>query len=107
MLALRRVTGDSMLPAYPPGKVLLVRRLHKNSRLRPGQVVMIRHNGLDKLKRLHAVEGGRIYVLGDNPLASTDSRHFGWLPAEAVQGVVIEPRFWLGLGRQASASCSR
>lgn len=92
MLALRRVAGGSMQPGYPPGRLVLVWSVRNKRRLRPGQVVIIRHDGLEKLKRLQAVQDSRVYVVGDNSTISTDSRHFGWLPLKAVQAVVIWPR---------------
>jgi signal peptidase I len=37
------------------------------------------------------VPAGHIVLLGDNPLASGDSRQFGYVPVEAVVGVVLRP----------------
>jgi signal peptidase I len=37
------------------------------------------------------VPAGKLVVLGDNPARSLDSRHFGYIPAERVLGVVIRP----------------
>lgn len=88
MLLVRRVVGESMLPTLPPGRIVVA--VHR--RMRPGTVVVIQHEGREKIKRIHAIEGARVYVLGDNPEASTDSRHFGWLPGSNVLGVVIWPR---------------
>lgn len=34
------------------------------------------------------VPPGQLVVLGDNPARSVDSRHFGWLPADRVLGVL-------------------
>jgi len=55
-------------------------------------VVIIRHNGKEKIKRVHEVADDKLFVLGDNAAASTDSRDFGWLPRETVTAKVIWPR---------------
>ena len=34
----------------------------------------------------------KVFLVGDNPLASTDSRDFGWLPQEHIIGRVIWPQ---------------
>jgi hypothetical protein len=33
-----------------------------------------------------------MYVLGDNPLTSTDSRVFGWVEGKSVRAKIIWPR---------------
>jgi type IV secretory pathway protease TraF len=53
---------------------------------------MLRHDGREKIKRLALTRAGRIYVLGDNPPMSTDSRDFGWLPEETIVATLIWPR---------------
>jgi nickel-type superoxide dismutase maturation protease len=95
------VAGVSMEPSLIAGDRLLVARLPVAFlRLRPGHVVTARSPaapGVEVVKRIAAVasDGGRTtYVLlGDNPRASTDSRTFGPLPAEAITGRVIY-RYW-------------
>ncbi len=37
------------------------------------------------------VPAGKLVVLGDNAARSLDSRHFGYIPAERVLGVMIRP----------------
>jgi len=88
-MILRRVTGYSMVPSLGPGQIILAR---KSRKLRVGDVVVFRHRGLEKIKRLHAVNDGRIHVRGDNKNLSTDSRHFGSLPIEHVVARVIWPK---------------
>ena len=90
MFVVRRVTGNSMLPRFIPGSIVIGVRFWM--RLRPNAVVMIRHGGMEKMKRIAEVKDGRIYVLGDNPAASTDSRSFGWLPESSVMAKVVWPR---------------
>lgn len=86
-MLIRRVVGDSMLPTLRPGSIVIARR--RFFRLRPGDVVIIRHDNTEKIKRLATVDMTQVTVLGDNPAASTDSRHFGPLPRTVVIGKVI------------------
>jgi phage repressor protein C with HTH and peptisase S24 domain len=79
-----------MVPSMRPGALVMATGLYKT--LRVGDVVIIRHDGLEKVKRLSQIDNDRIYVLGDNPSASTDSRQFGWLPIEVITAKVIWPR---------------
>lgn len=108
------VHGVSMEPTYHSGDRLLVRR-SRLARVRTGQVVVVRGavaapndpTGGRMVKRAVAVPGdpvppqipvpdpvvpeGRLLVLGDNPARSNDSRRLGYLPAEALIGVVLRP----------------
>lgn len=79
-----------MLPSLMPGQVVIGVRRPK--RLRPGQIVIISHDGLEKVKRIQGMRSNQVFVQGDNRAKSTDSRSFGWLPAAAVQARVIWPR---------------
>jgi nickel-type superoxide dismutase maturation protease len=90
MFLLRRVEGGSMLPLLREGTIVIAWRPKKP--LRSGDVVVVKHNGLEKIKRIADINVDKIYILGDNMPQSTDSRHFGWISAEAVQGKVIWPK---------------
>jgi phage repressor protein C with HTH and peptisase S24 domain len=79
-----------MLPVLRSGQLVAATALFK--KLTPGTVVVIRHNDLEKIKRVQKVKKDSIFVIGDNPLASTDSRSFGWLDVESVIGKIIWPR---------------
>lgn len=46
--------------------------------------MILRHNGLEKIKRVLAVNSQELYVQGDNRNESTDSRHFGTVPKSTV-----------------------
>ncbi|MGD9892277.1 MAG: S26 family signal peptidase [Dehalococcoidia bacterium] len=95
------VAGTSMEPSLGAGDRLLV--LHAPApflRLGPGVMVIARSPGspeLEVVKRIATINtdrGPTTYVLlGDNPPASTDSRHFGPLPATAISGRVLY-RYW-------------
>jgi len=90
LLEIRRIVGVSMLPLFRPETVVWATGLFR--KLRPGDVVIVKHDGLEKIKRVEAVQDGELFVLGDNMTASTDSRSFGWLPLESVKAKVIWPR---------------
>lgn len=77
-----RVHGTSMAPTLPVGRVLIARQWFW--RLRPNEVVVFHHDGVDKIKRIQKIAADRIFVVGDNEPASTDSRSFGWLPKATV-----------------------
>jgi type IV secretory pathway protease TraF len=75
-----------MLPAYDPGDILLGWRWF---RPRPGQVVVARLAGRPIIKRIVAITPAGLHLAGDNPGRSTDSRHFGPLPAGQLEAVIL------------------
>jgi signal peptidase I len=94
------VEGDSMRPSLEPGEwALAVRR----TRIRRGEVVVLEHPsrpGFEMVKRVLAVPGdvapdGRelgpdeLWVEGDAPGVSTDSRSFGPVGLDRVKGIVV------------------
>lgn len=79
-----------MLPVLPPGTHVYGRRYYR--RLKTGQVVVVMHEGKEKIKRIDQIKDNQVFVVGDHGEASTDSRHFGWLDQAAVVAVIIWPR---------------
>jgi nickel-type superoxide dismutase maturation protease len=83
------VEGLSMAPTLQPGDRLLIwtkRELHI------GDVVAApdpRDKGRVILKRVGATGRDGLLLLGDNPGHSTDSRHFGRVPASSIRGKVV------------------
>jgi nickel-type superoxide dismutase maturation protease len=94
---LRRVLvrGPSMAPALHDGDQLLV--WLRPRRCPPvGTVVVVDLPGERGvgIKRLRSVApDGSLWVQGDNPFGSTDSRQFGVIPAAALRGRVLL-RLW-------------
>lgn len=88
-LLIRRVVGASMVPRLGPGKIVLATRWRR--KIKPGDVVIAVHNGREIIKRVERTEPNRVFVIGDNLLQSTDSRHFGWIPRREVVAKVMWP----------------
>ncbi len=74
-----------MLPTYHAGDTLLGWRWF---RPRTGQVVVARHNRL-LIKRITSIEAAGLWLQGDNPAASTDSRHFGLISQAQIEALII------------------
>lgn len=90
MFIIRRVHGSSMMPGLQPGKI--VTAVLRFGSLKKGDVIVVRHAGVEKIKRLVDLDVDKIYLEGDNKAQSTDSRHFGWLDKASIRGKVIWPR---------------
>ncbi len=90
MILLRRVVGMSMAPTLKPGQIVVA--LKWPSRPQVGSVVIIWHDGREKIKRIQAIEREGVFVVGDNPDGSVDSRQFGHVPPHAIKAKVIWPR---------------
>ena len=78
-----------MLPVLKAGQLVIGRQTRE---LRPGDVVIVSHDGLEKIKRIERQQGDLIYLLGDNAAASTDSRQFGWVQASHIVAKVVWPK---------------
>ena len=79
-----------MIPSLSAGRLVYATNLY--AMLNRGDIVIIWHQGIEKIKRIQAIDGNRFYVVGDNQLVSTDSRVFGWLDRSAICAKVIWPR---------------
>ena len=83
-----RVAGDSMSPCLTDGDTVLV---CPAARAPVGSVVVSRHpfrTDVHLVKRVASVTEEGMHVVGDNPIASTDSRSLGAVPWVHLVGVV-------------------
>jgi len=78
-----------MLPTLKPRQIIVAVSQHG---VRPGDVVLFRHQGMEKIKRVTEIVDGRLFVAGDNSQESTDSRSFGWLEPDTFIAKVFWPR---------------
>jgi nickel-type superoxide dismutase maturation protease len=82
------VTGPSMVPTLYQGDRLLV---HYGARIRPGDVIVLRHpfqQDLLVVKRAAERREGGWWVLGDNAYAGGDSTDYGAVPDDLILGKV-------------------
>ena len=95
-----------MAPALAPGDRLLVLPLPRSApravraTLREGAVVVVAapsgsHEHLD-VKRVRRIGPDGVWVEGDHPTRSTDSRSYGTLPLDRVRAVAVArwPALW-------------
>lgn len=76
-----------MLPTLKEGQDVLSLNWFVNPKV--GDIVVIKHDGKDMVKRIQKVDDRHIFVKGDNREDSTDSRHFGPVKIDQVVGKVI------------------
>ena len=92
------VEGDSMQPLLAPGNWLIADRgAYRDYRPRTGDVVLARDPRESErllVKRIDHVDlHNKVWLAGDNPVASTDSRVFGAVPRDGIVGRV-RWRYW-------------
>lgn len=76
-----------MLPTLKPGQDVLV--LCRFFELKVGDIVAVKVNSTEMIKRIQKVLDREYFVVGDNQKESTDSRNFGWIKKEEIIGKVI------------------
>jgi nickel-type superoxide dismutase maturation protease len=86
-----------MAPRLRSGALVVARPIDAMTPLRVGDVVVARRpdrRELEIIKRIQAIDGnGAIFLVGDNPSSSTDSRQFGAVPREQIVARV-RWRYW-------------
>jgi nickel-type superoxide dismutase maturation protease len=92
-----RVKGDSMAPRLPSGAFVVAHSIDGATPLNVGDVVVARRPDrpeLEIIKRIQAIDaGGAIFLAGDNPASSTDSRQFGAVGRQDILARV-RWRYW-------------
>jgi nickel-type superoxide dismutase maturation protease len=84
-----QVSGSSMAPTLQPGDRLVVWRTRS---VHPGDIVAAadpRQPERTVLKRVTSVDPEGVFLLGDNPGQSTDSRQFGRVPIKSLVGKAL------------------
>ncbi|MEI6038908.1 MAG: S26 family signal peptidase [Actinomycetes bacterium] len=93
-----KISGDSMLPKYRDGRILLFQGAPTNEHLlaKPavllGRIVLVDRDsypGIFFIKRVTKVDSQGIWVEGDNLEASTDSRKWGYLQPHEIVAVAF------------------
>ena len=85
-LALYRVVGHSMEPTYRAGDLLLGWKWFKP---KVEQAVVAQTPERIIVKRIKRIDGNSVWLEGDNPNYSTDSRDFGLLHLSCLRAVII------------------
>lgn len=80
------VDGLSMVPVLAPGDRVLVRY---GATFKVGDIVLVDRGERVDIKRVTRIEDGHTFVEGDNTEVSTDSRHYGAVPNDAIIAKVI------------------
>lgn len=98
LLLLRRrkrlkVVGRSMYPTLKPGdEILLDPYAYRQNLPQADDLIVTMHpcqNNLAIVKRIDFIDvKGNYFLIGDNPLASTDSREWGAIALEDIRGKV-------------------
>lgn len=81
------VSGNSMLPTLKHGQDVLVWCWFYQPKA--GDIIVIKKNGKEMVKRIQRVSGRKYFVVGDNKKDSTDSRKFGLIDKSEIAGKVI------------------
>ena len=88
-----KVVGRSMLPLLQPEEEILIDPYaYQKQKPQINDVILTNHPGDTQLKIVKRVAGvavdGSYFLIGDNPTASTDSRHWGRIDRQKIIGRV-------------------
>ena len=92
------VCGYSMYPTYEDNEIIWGTRLFKRKNLKVGDVVVAKFVSEENeghttiIKRISRLKEDKVYLLGDNPKESYDSRYYGYIPLKCVKVRLLEQR---------------
>jgi signal peptidase I len=92
MLRLLKIRGHSLYPDFQDGDyVLIAKTSFPFGKIRAGDVIVFHQPGFSfMIKRVQdVIDDGRAFMVRGTQVYSTDSRNFGAVPKERVQGKVI------------------
>ena len=83
-----------MKPTLEPGQEVLIKALSTPAQddVNPGDILFVQHpldRSVQVIKRCSHWDGTKVWVLGDNPAESTDSRSYGAVDAKLILGKVV------------------
>lgn len=81
------VSGNSMFPTLRPGQDVLSINWFVSPK--KGDILVIKQDGKEMVKRVQKVDGSKVFVIGDNEQKSTDSRHFGSITLDQIVGKIV------------------
>jgi phage repressor protein C with HTH and peptisase S24 domain len=79
-----------MLPTLRPDQLVL--GIGNKRNLKKGDVVIAIYEGREIIKRIADTKGKLIFLVGDNKIASTDSRYIGWFDTKNISNKIIWPK---------------
>lgn len=86
-----KIEGSSMSPALSNGQIIFVNRLVYLLNSPQEHDIVALHDPRDGkilIKRITKINRTKFFVQGDNKIASTDSRVFGWVEKKSILGKV-------------------
>ena len=84
------VSGNSMFPTLKKGQeIVSFNWAYLGRKPKKDEIIVIKYQGLEMVKRVEKVEGEQVFVEGDNKEESTDSRDFGSIGLDQVVGKVV------------------
>ena len=96
------ICGNSMNPTYKDDEIVWATRIFRRKNLKKGDVVVVHFKTVEDgqhrtvIKRITQVSDlykeRKIYIEGDNPKESYDSRMYGFIPASLVIAKILKPR---------------
>lgn len=78
-----------MLPTLKPGQDVLTFNWWKLLGIKEGDLVVVKVNNIEIIKRVHNISDREYFVEGDNKNESSDSRNFGPINKDQIMGKVV------------------